>query len=219
MTIQALPPVWAAPMKATSAAAASESTDRYLPAEEGTLPRQQPEMLDRLAATRVLQQAGLSDVHCVVSWMGAAVPEGTRLEDFARRTLTGVRNLTSDLDTGVNDLIGLAETVRRAELQTSPETCLEQGLTALGLTYGPLERDPERCCEFRGLLAVVGDPSITYGLLTDALPGPLDREAVIHEVVRGLRERHAEGQPVSAESVQQLREETIMTFMGGPSNR
>lgn len=214
MTIQALTNYRAAPVRATTAAAFQES-DRYLPAEEGTLPGAQPELAERLEAGRVLAQAGLADVQCLVTWMSAAAPEGFSLAEFARKALSGVRAVTPNVSEGVHELIRLGETSRRAELQTSPETCLDQGLQALALVYGPLERDPARCAEFRGLLGVLGDPVTTYQLLHDPQMAGLEkgeREALLHQVVRGLRERHQGGQTIERDDVLKLRDETLVAF-------
>jgi len=211
MTIMALNNHRAAPVRATTAAA-SESTDRYVPAEEGTISAAQPDAAERMAAGRVLSQAGLADVQCLVTWMAAAAPDGLSLPEFARKALSGVRAITPNVSEGVSELIRLGETCRRAELQTSPETCLEQGLQALALVYGPLERDPARCGEFRGLLGVLGDPQTTYQLLHDPQMATLEkseREALLHQVVRGLRELHQGGEAIEREDVLKLRDETL----------
>lgn len=208
MTVQALTSYRAAPVRAMTAAA-SETTDRYVPAEEGTLCANPPDAAERMAAGRVLAQAGLADVQCLVTWMSAAAPEGLSLPEFARKALTGVRAITPNVSEGVSELIRLGETCRRAELQASPETCLDQGLQALALVYGPLERDPARCAEFRGLLGVLGDPQTTFQLLHDPQMAGLEkseREALLHQVVRGIRERHEGGEAIERADVLGLRD-------------
>lgn len=214
MTIQTLNPLRTAPARPASAATV-EPRDRYLPAEEGTIAMVQAQPGQRMAVGQILSQAGLQDVQSMVSWMANAAPEGLSLPEFARKALSGVRAVTPNVREGVHELIRLSETCRRAQLQPSPETCLDQGLHALALVYGPLDNDPARVGEFRGLLGVLGDPQTTYQLLHDPCMAGLegcDRSALLNQVVSALVERHEGGESVGREAVLQLRDEALAAF-------
>ena len=214
MTIQSLSQLRTVSARPASAAAV-EQRDRYLPAEEGTISMAQVEPAQRMAVGQVLSQAGLQDVQCLVTWMATAAPEGLSLTEFARKALSGVRAVTANVSEGVHELIRLSETCRRAQLQPSPETCLDQGLQALALVYGPLEHDPASVGEFRGLLGVLGEPQTTYQLLHDpCMAGlePATRSALLNEVVAGLVERHESGETVGREDVLKLRDQTLTAY-------